>query len=398
MIKLLNLDRQHAAIKPELDEAINAVIAQSEFIGGMRNNPFVHKFEQEFADYVGVKHCIGVGSGTDAISVVMRAAKEIKMLEFPIVSIPANTAYPVAEALLNTPFTSVKFVDCDPVTYTVIPERVTMYCRATIICHQYGHPCDMNSDNGVVFWTKEVDDVFLIEDCSHAHGAKYKGQNVGTFGDAAIFSFNPTKILGAMGDAGCIVTDDDDLADMCRRLSDHGRREKYTHDYIGWNSRMDGIQAAVLSVKLKHLDEWVERRRKIACHYLCTLADSAVVLPLGPSANAKWELGHFDNGDEHITRWASLSEEIVHSYHQFVIRVENRDVIRKRLLKKGIQTNIHYSLSLPEQPALQYLGVNPDDFIATQLSHEILSLPINESMTDEEVEIVCKALKEVLDD
>lgn len=374
MIRLLHLDRQHASIREELDEAIARVIESSEFLGGLRENPFVRGFEQEFAEYVGVKHCVGVGSGTDAIRIALGGYS--KLSGIGDVLVPANTAYPVAEAVIDIAWNyAVYLVDCDPVTYTALPDGEGE--KTFISCHQYGHPCDMDA----VLAVAGERDLLIIEDCSHAHGAKYKGRNVGTFGDAAVFSFNPTKILGAMGDAGCIVTDDDDLAQMCRQLADHGRKEKYTHDYIGWNSRLDGLQAAVLSVKLKYLDKWVERRRDIASLYVYSLIE-------------------YDNDDKVRLPMHTfvVPDTYYHAWHQFVIRVKNRDQVKAKLFERGIQTNIHYPLSLPEQPALQYLGYNPDDFVATQLSREILSLPINESMTDEEVETVCKTLKEILHD
>lgn len=375
MIQLLNLDRQYQSIKPEIDEAIAKVVESGEFLGGTRDNPFVRQFEEEFARYVGVKHCVGVGSGTDAIRIVYKAVGEIwSAYHAQDTYIPANTAYPVVEALIDAGYEygmQINFVDCDSVTYNLDTKspKVPYTDEILVINHQYGHPCDMDT---VYAWNKDA--AFIIEDCSHAHGARYKGRNVGTFGGAAVFSFNPTKILGAMGDAGCIVTDDDDLAQMCRVLADHGRQEKYTHDYVGWNSRLDGIQAAVLSVKLKYLEKWWSERQNVADWYWDELGhDDGIVLP-------------------------SVQGNIRHAWHQFVIRVPNRDQVRAALLDKGIQTNIHYPLSLPEQPALKYLGYNPDDFVATKLSREILSLPINESMTDEEVEFVCEALKETLDE
>ncbi len=216
----------------------------------------------------------------------------------------------------------------------------------------------------------EEHNLFVLEDCAQAHGAMWKGRKVGTFGQAAAFSFNPGKILGAMGDAGAIVTDDETLAYRCRQLADHGRTGKYHHERIGYNSRMDGLQAAILSVKLKYLDMWVEHRRWVAARYRERLAgvDEVVLPPEHPDAT--------------------------HAYHLFVVRVpeEKRPVVIAEMKKAEIQTGVHYPLACVEQPALADWARPENTPRAVQYAREVLSLPCDENLTEREVERVCQAL------
>lgn len=360
---MLNLLRQYQSIKPEIDGAIQSVLDSGRFIGG----PAVKTFEDEFAAYVGVKYCIGVGSGTDALRIALEAAG----IDGEVI-IPANTAFPTAEAVVQADTTPV-FCDCDPDTYTMSPDHlpglITTRTEAIAPVHLYGHPCDMDAIMGIA----KRHGLFVLEDCAHAHGARYRGRSVGSLGHAAAFSFNPVKVLGALGDAGGITTDDEGLAYHCRSLRDHGRREKYTHERIGYNSRLDAVNAAILSVKLGHLDRWLHHRGLVASRYRDRLQDVVVLPPV-------------------VADWAR------HAYHQFVVRVPERDRVRQALATVyGIETGIHYPRVLSEQPALEFLGAKPENTpTATAYAREILSLPINESMRLEEVDAVCDALIEVV--
>jgi dTDP-4-amino-4,6-dideoxygalactose transaminase len=361
-MKVVNLPRQYQSIKPEIDEAIQSVLNSGRFVGG----PYVEKFEGEFAEYVGVKHCVGVASGTDALRIVLEASGVTSK-----VIVPANTFFGVAEVVLQLGC-SLAFWDCGPDIHTMVNLFVSDSIQAAIVVHPHGHPCNMN---GMIHIANR-EDTIVIEDCSHAHGAKYNEakyneKSVGSIGHAGVFSFNPSKVLGACGDAGCIVTDDSKLAERCRIFADHGRRDKHTHYHIGYNSRLDTMQAAILSVKLKYLDEWVLHRRKVADRYRQNL-EGVVTLPV----EAEWAY---------------------HSYHQFVIRLPERDKVRQMLSTVyDIETGIHYPLSLPEQPALAHLGVDPSQFLATEYARQILSLPIHETMRMDEVDVLCDALREIV--
>ena len=367
MMKLLNLPRQYRSIKPEIDQAIQSVLDSGQFIGGLS----VERFEKEWADYVGVKHCVGVGSGTDALRIALEAAG----IGGDVI-VPANTAFPTAEAVVQAGCIPV-FCDCDPGTYTMSPEHlsslISSKTEAIIPVHLYGHPCEMDAIMGIA----DRHGLFLLEDCAHAHGAQYKGKSVGSFGHIGAFSFNPTKVLGAHGDAGGLVSDNELLIDRCRTIANHGRIDKNTHQVIGLNSRLDALQAAVLSVKLKYLDEWLDNRLGNVLRYR-----------MYPGGNL----------DFLVTMPGRGTGIYLHSYHQFVIRLPERDKIRQALATVyDIETGVHYPKVLQEQPALQYFGARPEDTpTAYQYSREILSLPINESMRFGEVDAVCDALIEVV--
>jgi dTDP-4-amino-4,6-dideoxygalactose transaminase len=264
----------------------------------------------------------------------------------------------------------VKFVDCDPVTYNIdvskIEEKVTERTRAIIPVHLYGQPADMDGINRIA----EKHDLYVIEDAAQAHGSEYKGKKVGSLGHIGCFSFYPGKNLGAYGDAGAIVTNDHDLADRCRMLANHGRLEKYSHVIEGQNSRLDGMQAAILSVKLKHLDSWSMERNRVADYYSKSLPDEVLELP-------------------------EKMEDATHVYHLFVIQVEKRDELIKFLSDKGISTGIHYPIPLPFQKAYAYLGHRPSDFpVSERLSHSILSLPVFAELTEEQMACVVSGIRE----
>lgn len=362
-IPFVDLRSQYLSIKDEIDSAIQKVIFESAFIGG--ND--LKSFENNFANFVGANYCIGVGNGTDALFIALKSLGISKGDEVITV---ANSFIATSEAIAMTG-ASVVFVDCDEKTYNIdvnkIEQKITKKTKAIIPVHLYGQPADM----GEILNIAKRFNLFVIEDAAQAHGAKYHGRSIGILGDCACFSFFPGKNLGAYGDAGAIVTNNGDLAKKARMFANHGRTEKYNHEFEGVNSRLDGLQAAILDVKLIHLDEWSERRRNIAKMYDEGLRDFVVtpfVLP-----------------------------DVRHVYHLYVIRVQNRDKIIKYLKEKGIHTGIHYPIPLPFLNAYQYLGHKPEDFpVAYSLKDEILSLPIHGSMPDEHVECVIANLKEAL--
>ena len=359
-MKLLDLPRQYRDMRAEIDSALQSTLDSGRYIGG----PAVKAFERDFAAYVGVNHCVGVGSGTDALRIALEAAG-IKGQ----VIVPANTAFPTTEAVICAGARPV-FCDCQPDTYTMSPEHLLSLVgpktEAVIPVHLYGQACDMNTIASIAARYG----LFVLEDCAHAHGARYHGQMVGSLGDAAAFSFNPVKILGALGDAGGITTDDESLAQRCRSLRDHGRREKYIHQRLGYNSRLDAVNAGVLIAKLKHLDDWVEHRNRVASWYRERLQD-VVELPTVASRTTR------------------------HAYHQYVVRVPDRDQVRQILTAMyEIETGIHYPLVLSEQPALRFLNARPEDTpMATAYAQQILSLPMNESIQRDDVALVCAALE-----
>jgi len=360
VITLLDLPRQYRNIRPEIDAALQSVLDNGRYVGA----PVVEAFEREFAAYVGVGHCVGVGSGTDALRIALEAAG----IGGEVI-VPANSAFPTAEAVVQAGARPV-FCDCRPGSYIMSPDHFRSLIgpdetEAVIPVHLYGNACDMDTIMGIA----ARHGLFVLEDCAHAHGALYHGRPVGSLGHAAAFSFNPVKVLGAVGDAGGITTDDEGLALRCRSLRDHGRREKYVHGRIGHNSRLDAVNAAVLSVKLKYLDRWVDHRNRVASWYTERLRD-VVVLP-------------------------GVADRAWHAYHQFVVRVPERDRVRQALATVyDIETGIHYPLVLSQQPALRYLNAKPEDTpTATAYAQEILSLPMNESIREPEVAAVCEALE-----
>ncbi|MGP1614215.1 MAG: DegT/DnrJ/EryC1/StrS family aminotransferase, partial [Pollutimonas bauzanensis] len=265
MIKFLDLYSQYKSIQPEIDDAIGKVIAASAYIGG----EVVERFEQSFASYQQAAHCVSVGNGTDAIEIVLEAFGFLPGSE---VIVPANTFIATSEAVTRSGY-KVVFADVDPVTYTLDVEdarrRLTSRSAAIIAVHLYGHPCDMDA----LMALARESGLKVIEDCAQAHGAEYKGRRVGAIGDAGTFSFYPGKNLGAYGDGGAITSNDADLARQCRMIANHGRIDKYDHQFEGRNSRLDGLQAAILSVKLRHLDAWIDHRNRVAAAYLSELQD-----------------------------------------------------------------------------------------------------------------------------
>jgi len=361
-IPFVDLKLQYQSIKREIDQSIQKVLDDTAFIGGK----YVAQFEQEFAAYLGVKHCIGVGNGTDALTLALKA---LRIEEGDEVIVPANTFIGTSEAVSLAGGKSV-FADCDPETQTITPKTVekalTARTRAIMPVHLYGNPAPVAELKELA----ESRGLFLVEDAAQAHGAQYMGAKIGSIGHAAAFSFYPGKNLGAYGDGGCVATNDPEIAKRVKMYANHGRVQKYDHEFEGTNSRLDGIQAAVLSAKLAHLEEWTEKRRKIADLYRTNLAP--LNLPLQKETT----------GGRHV-------------YHLLVVRIPEREKIMEFLSEKGIATGIHYPDALPNLGAYRHLGLKPQDFpVSSRYSQEVLSLPIFPEMSEEQVAYVCENLKE----
>jgi dTDP-4-amino-4,6-dideoxygalactose transaminase len=359
-IPFVDLRMQYLSIKDEIDQAVNNVIMDSAFIGGK----YLKVFENNFANFIGTKHCVGVGNGTDALFIALKA---LGIRGGDEVITVANSFIATSEAITATG-ARVVFVDCDEATYNIdvrkIENAVSKKTKAIIPVHLYGQPADMDAVLGIA----KRHSLFVIEDSAQAHGAIYKDKGVGSFGDCACFSFFPGKNLGAYGDAGAIVTNNDALALKIRKFANHGRVEKYNHEFEGFNSRLDGLQAAILDVKLKYLDKWTDRRRAVAEMYNKGLRDIAIIPAVLP--------------------------DVRHVYHLYVIRIKERAKVKIVLEKKGVSTGIHYPIPLPLLSAYGYLGHKPDDFpVSYMLKDEILSLPISSDITDEQVCYVIEQLK-----
>lgn len=342
--RFLDLRPAWVELSRELGAAARRVMASGRYLLG----PEIEGFERAFAEYVGTGRCVGVGSGLDAVHLALRAAGVGPGDE---VIVPANAYIATWFAVSHTGATPVP-VEPDERTYTLDPrlleEAVTPRTAAVIPVHLYGHPADMDPILGFA----RRRGLLLLEDAAQAHGAGYRGEPVGGLGDAGTWSFYPGKNLGAFGDGGAVTTDDDGLADRVRVLRDNGAKAKYVHSEVGFSSRLDELQAAVLSVKLRHLDEWNARRRKVAELYLDGLEGSPVTLPEVPG-------------------WA---EPV---WHQFVVRSGRRDALRRHLAKAGIETHVHYPVPPHLQEAYADLSLGEGRFPITEAIHrEVVSLPI----------------------
>lgn len=359
-IPFVDLHAQYLTIKPEIDAAIADVIAQTAFIRG----PHVDAFEKAWAATLGVKHCVSCANGTDALYVAMRGLG-LK---------PGDEVITTAHSWISTTETitqaggRVVFCDTDPVTFNLDPaqiaSKITPRTVGIIPVHLYGQPADMDA----VMALAQKHRLWVIEDCAQSHLARYRGRLVGTFGHAATFSFYPGKNLGAYGDAGGLVTNDDRLADWCATFARHGGKGE--HIMEGINSRMDGLQGAVLGVKLPHLQRWTEARRRVAARYDELLAGVGdIVTP-------------------------KVAPDRDHVYHLYVIRTEKRDALKKHLAEQGVATVLNYPKALPFYPAYGYLGHTPADFpVAYANQSRILSLPIYPELTDEMIGYVVAQIK-----
>ena len=352
MIKFLDLAFQYQNIKSEIDRRVQDVISKAAFVGGAE----VKAFEKAFATYCDVRFCVGVGNGTDALEIA------IESLSLPVGSeiiVPANSFIASSEAVTRQGH-KVVFADCDADSYTIsvkdAERRITSKTKAIIAVHLYGHPCDMDQLKGLA----DKYQLHIIEDCAQAHGAKYKGNRVGSIGDVAAFSFYPGKNLGAYGDGGAITTNSAKIAESCRKIANHGRISKYDHEFEGRNSRLDAIQAAILSVKLPHLERWTDKRRNAASIYAHMLGGIAEI------------------------KLPQTKAEVEHVYHLYVVRSKRRDELKQFMAKRGIETGIHYPIALPKLAPYKGHQDKTKDFDACTFDDQLLSLPMGDHLSDDE--------------
>jgi dTDP-4-amino-4,6-dideoxygalactose transaminase len=359
MISTIYLNREYLAIGEETSRAIQKVLKGGWFILGEK----VKEFEEEFAGYLGRRYGIGVNSGTDALFLSLKALGIGSGDEVITVS---NTTTPTAIAILNSGAMPV-FVDIDPDTLLMdvsqLKKNITKNTKAILPVHLFGNPVDMTP----LLKIAAENDIHVIEDACQAHGAEYKGKKIGSFGILAAFSFYPTKNLGCYGDGGMVVTDNQKLYGKIMLLRQYGWKNRYDSEIIGYNSRLDELQAAVLMVKLKYLDEWNERRRIITKIYRERVTNPNIILPK-EQAKSK------------------------HVYHQFVIRCKHRDALQKYLSKNEIQSQIHYPKPIHMQGAFLKMRITADVRVTERVSREILSLPIHPFIRDEEVSTIVRVL------
>lgn len=361
-IPFLDVGATYHELREEIDQAVGRVLAGGWYILGSE----VEAFEREFAEYLGVKHCIGVGNGLDALHLALKARGLGPGDE---VLVPSNTYIATWLAVSYCGATPVP-IEPDEATYNLDPARleaaITPRTKAIVPVHLYGQSADM----ALIMALAERYGLWVLEDAAQAHGATYRGQPTGGLGHAAGWSFYPGKNLGAFGDAGAITTNDDQLAEQVRMLRNYGSKVKYYNEVAGFNSRLDEIQAAVLRVKLKHLDEWNRRRQEIAAFYLQNLAGTGLTMPTVPATN------------EHV-------------WHLFVVRSPRRDALQKHLQAAGIGTVIHYPVPPHLQKAYQELDLPEGSFpISEALHREVLSLPMGPHLTEAQAAAVVKAVRQ----
>jgi dTDP-4-amino-4,6-dideoxygalactose transaminase len=363
-VPFVDLQAQYPAIAAEISEAVAKVIHDADFILGRE----VGLFEEEFADYCEAKYAAGVDSGTSALELALRAY-DIGPGDEVITA--ANTFIATALAISHAGAKPV-LVDVDPYTYTIdvakIAEAITARTKAILPVHLYGHPAHMDPIRELA----EKFGLVVIEDACQAHGSRYKGKRAGSLGHAAAFSFYPGKNLGAFGDGGIVATDDHEIAKRLEMMRNYGQKEKYHHQFRGYNRRLDTLQAAILRVKLKYLDKWNTARRRNAKIYQECLDGAGVVTPTeAAGAESVW--------------------------HLYVIRTENRDMLREGLVSRGISPGIHYPIPIHLQPAYKDLGYKRGDFPITEAhAQRILSLPMYAELTPESIKYVAQSIRAVL--
>jgi dTDP-4-amino-4,6-dideoxygalactose transaminase len=359
-VPYVDLKAQYRSIKPEIDEAVARVLDSCQFVLG----PEVADFEKEFAAYCGAAECIAVNSGTSALHLALLAAgvgpgDEVITVSFTFVASVATVLYTGAKPVL---------VDIERRTFNMNPEAVeaaiSRRTKAIMPVHLYGHPADMDP----IMEVARRRNLVVIEDAAQAHGAKYKGQAVGSIADIGCFSFYPAKNLGAYGEGGAVTTNNPEYARKIRVLRDWGQDRKYHHALHGYNYRMEGLQGAILRVKLRQLEKWTEARRGIVKKYDQRLAGSDLVRP----AEMPWAR---------------------HVYHLYTVRAKNRDALQATLLSEGIQTGVHYAIPVHLQPAYAHLGYGPNSLPESErAANEVLSLPLYPELTDSQVRTVTEAL------
>jgi len=357
-----DLKRQYQLIKDEIRTALDQVLPTGKYTLG----PFLEAFEREFANYCGTKYCVGISNGTEALHLALVACGVGAGDEVITV---ANTYIATAFAISYVGATPV-FVDIDPDTYNMdvskVEQAITSRTRAIIPVHLYGQPVDMDP----LLEIARRHDLWVIEDAAHSHGATYKGRKTGSLGDIGCFSFYPAKNLGCYGDGGGITLSDDELYDKVKVLRYMGQHVKHVHEIIGFQQRLDPIQAAILSVKLRHLDEWNRKRQQWAALYDELLADLPVVTP-------------------------KVADFATHVYYMYTIRTQRRDELKEYLAAHGIGTQIIYATPVPMQPAYRFLGYKDSDIpIAARYAKEYLCLPMFPELTEQEVRRVAATIRE----
>jgi len=360
-VPFVDLAAQYRDLAHEMRPALDDVLGSTHFILGET----VSCFEQEFAAWLGAKHAVGVGTGLDALRLALLGSGIGTGDE---VIIPANTFIATAFAVSAVGARPVP-VDCLEETHQIdparIPAAITSRTKAIIPVHLYGHPADMDRIGPIA----RSHGLAVIEDAAQAHGARLHGRACGTFGQAGCFSFYPAKNLGAYGDGGCVVTDDAALAERLRRLRNYGQQAKNEHVLVGGNSRLDSMQAAVLRVKLRHLDAWNARRAAHAARYAALLPGDGLVLP-------------------------TTQPGATHVFHLFVLRTRAREALRAHLEQAGIETGVHYPVPPHLQPAYAGLGYGPGSFpVAERLAREVMSLPMFPELTEDQLQRVASAIR-----
>ena len=363
-VPFVDLKAQHATIAAEVEAAVQKVMTKADFILGGD----VGAFEEEFARFCGAEHAVGLDSGMSALELGMRA---MGIGPGDEVITPAHSFIASSSAISFTGATPV-WVDIDPRTYNLdahlVEAAITDRTKAIMPVHLYGQPAEMDRIQEVA----ARHSLPLIEDACQSHGARYKGRRTGSMGAFGAFSFYPSKNLGAYGDAGALTTNDSELADRVRMMRNYGQRAKYDHTYLAWNRRLDTLQAAVLRVKLPHLDAWNESRRRIAALYGELLAGSAVTLP-------------------------HSAPDVQHVYHLYVIEVDDRDRLQTQLTERGIGTGIHYPVPIHLQEAYRKAGFHAGWFPVTEsAAKRVLSLPIYPEMSDADARRVATAVRELV--
>jgi len=360
-VPFLDLQAAYLELKEEIDAAVGRVLASGWYILGDE----VEAFEQEFAAHCEARHAVGVGNGLDALHLALRA---LDVGPGDEVIVPSHTFIATWLAVSQT---GARPVPVEPLeaTYNIDPANVesaiTPRTKAILPVHLYGQPVDLDP----ILDIARTHGLSIVEDAAQAHGARYKGRRIGAHGDIVAWSFYPGKNLGAMGDGGAVTTNDTDLADRVRTLRNYGSRKKYLNEVRGLNSRLDPLQAAILSVKLKYLDEWNGRRSRIAERYLDNLSETDLGLP-------------------EVPKWADSS------WHLFVVRHPDRDELQRKLADSGIDTLIHYPIPPHQQPAHEDLLIRDDSLgVASSLANSVLSLPIGPHMTEAECQCVIDSIR-----
>ena len=363
MIPLMDLKAQYLSIKEEIDASISETLENTSFIGGMP----VAQFEKDFLSLVAPGYVVSCANGTDSMEMLLQA---LQISTDDEVIVPAHTWISTSEVVIRSGATPI-FVDVDYDTCCLdikdVQKKITPKTKAIIAVHLYGYPAPVQEINALI----QDKDIVLIEDCAQAHGTQIQGQNIGTFGLAASYSFFPGKNLGCYGDGGGVYTTDKNLAETVRMIANHGQKSKHHHLLHGRNSRMDALQAKILSVKIPHLEKWIQQKNKHATFYTKALKDiSEITLP--PIV---------DNGN-------------THSWHLYVIKLKERDALLKFLKEEGIACGIHYPKAIPFQPCYQDRGFTEEDFpITARLQNEVLSLPMYAELTQDQCAYIVSKIK-----